>query len=57
MAIESYGTHLKQRIWVWLEKPVPIKGFQGFHYVTDQIREQFDDAERENETERGVNEG
>jgi len=27
------GTHLKQRKWVWLKKPIPFKGFQGFRYV------------------------
>jgi len=27
------GTHLKQRKWVWLKKPVPFRGFQGFRYV------------------------
>ena len=28
-----YGTHLKQRKWVWLKNPIPFKGFQGFRYV------------------------
>jgi len=27
------GTHLKQREWVWLKKPVPFCGFQGFRYA------------------------
>ena len=27
------GTHLKQRKWVWLKKPIPFKGFQGFRYI------------------------
>uniref|UniRef100_A0A6M3KZ09 Uncharacterized protein n=1 Tax=viral metagenome TaxID=1070528 RepID=A0A6M3KZ09_9ZZZZ len=27
------GIHLKQRKWVWLKKPIPFKGFQGFRYV------------------------
>lgn len=29
------GTHLKQKEWVWLKKPVPMRGFQGFRYVRD----------------------
>jgi hypothetical protein len=32
------GTHLKQRKWVWLKKPIPYRGFQGFRYV-DRIPE------------------
>ena len=27
------GTHLKQRKWVCLEKPIPFRGFQGFRYI------------------------
>ena len=49
-----FGTHLKQRVWVWLKKPVPMKGIQGFRYVSDQdllggtsIRKQLNDAEKD----------
>lgn len=28
-----YGTHLKQRKWIWLKRLIPQKGFQGFRYV------------------------
>lgn len=27
------GTHLKQRKWFPLKKPVPFSGFQGFRYI------------------------
>jgi hypothetical protein len=40
------GTHLKQRQWVWLKKPVPFRGFQGFRYVDKALglREKLRDA-------------
>lgn len=40
------GTHLKQREWVWLKKPVPFSGFQGLRYVKDELAKQLMDAEK-----------
>jgi len=41
------GTHLKQRKWIPLSKPVPFKGFQGFRYVDriPKLRERLKQAE------------
>lgn len=38
------GTHLKQRKWVPLKKPIPFRGFQGFRYVDriDGLREKLE---------------
>ena len=41
------GTHLKQRKWVPLQKPVPFSGFQGFRYIAriPDLREKLSEAE------------
>lgn len=41
------GTHLKQRKWVRLKKPIPFRGFQGFRYVDriDELREKLVEVE------------
>ena len=40
------GTNLKQRIWVWLKKPIPFRGFQGFRYINkiDGLKEKLEQA-------------
>lgn len=41
------GTHLKQRKWIPLSKPIPFKGFQGFRYVhrIPELRERLKQVE------------
>lgn len=39
------GTHLKQRKWIPLKKPIPFRGFQGFRYIAriDGLTEKLDE--------------